>query len=95
MATNLATDCVLAISRLDRSRTYAQVNGWCAWQDLNLRPAAQKAHSGPEPEDARCGLTCSVAALIVADSGPASPNVCWRWLPNWPPVISLVSLMSE
>jgi len=31
---------VLAIFRLNRSTTFAQVNGWCAWQDSNPRPAA-------------------------------------------------------
>src|SRR5262249_42634660 len=51
--------------------------------------------SEPWPDGAGRGLVCCLAAPIVAGCGPAWPDACRRWLPDWLPDNSLASLMFE
>jgi hypothetical protein len=41
---------------------------------------------GRSVQGARCRLTCSLAAHVVAGCGLRWPNVCRRWLPTRLPV---------
>jgi hypothetical protein len=48
-------------------------------------PASLEGTSKGSLDAAPYGLMSRLAALIVADNGPASPGVCRRWLPSWLP----------